>query len=1765
MSGAPASRRARWAVLALRVALVLVAGRLLLAAIVPFAVERVGRGFGFDVGWSRLRIHYLRAALEIDGLAVAVRAPEGAPANPPWFRAESVRADLAVRDLLGGDLRVQRAALEGAVVVAERRADGSIPVLAAVQAALASDEPETPPPPKPISFLPPVRVDALRVEQMRLEVRDEVAWSGQTWRFDVDVRGDDLGYPDRRGRLELRASGPDALDALRIEAQVETRADDVVLDARLHLGALRNAVIAPWLAELAGDPRLQADRAVARIDAAGRLEAHLRVDGSARDGLAGSIALSELSATTDDQMAGHVARVAVEVASLRKLGLRVTSVDVETGSISARRDAEGSLCAFGFALRDGEAPAAGPARTADPSRAFDVAVGAIGARALSAHFRDELYVPAVEIAAMLNQATVTGIDTRPSGDQPIRLVVEGTLPGIAARLRAEGAAAIFSERKAVDVAFEASGLRPSALAPYLAELGIESTLNDGQLSARLVGGGRATATGGVEGDLRLSDVKLTDEKQLFAVRAVEAMGIAIEPAGPSARVRDLTVRGTDVPLERMADGSIAGLGLHTIPVHSTRRATGSKAPAPIVAAASAPPPPAAPRALPRIEVDRLAVVENRLTWRDDRLAKPVDVVFDDCGVEVSNLALFGDPARHPRTTATVKAWSRARDVVKDIAVSGTIATKPGPLDMAIEMTGKASGITAVRLQPYIDPTGIQEQLQEAALSGSVSLSLAQAPEGLRASLEMRDLEFRNADASITGAKLVRVKDVLLAPERLAVESIEVVDASLKVSRDPVGALLALGLRIPLSVFRMAEPDAAPSAAPADASQAQRILDDLPDVRVGSVRVTNATLAFHDQAFTPPLETTARADFQLDRFSTRSPDPARYSVAVAIVDTAEEIRAAGNLRATPGAALFTAEFSGKGLRAGHLAAYLPAGIECDLRSAELTGRMDVSVSENAAGGLSAALAVQGVRLAESGAQEALLSLDDVEVVVRRADPGAEVFEIERVVSRGLALDATRDARGRFHALGFVVGAADATPTRDPSAGPDAAASAPPTRSFPDLTLSGSPRIVLDELALDLKRFTFRDDARGTQPVEIEALVATPESQVLVGADASQLPPLRVTVAGAAMPFARNVELDLSLAPWAEEPRIAAEFDADGISGAGIDAIAAGLSTWIDGTQLTQGVAHGSVEAKLRWRRRSPLDLDFRGGLAADVEVGRLEFRDAPEGRVLLALDGASADIERIDPATGSVHVKTLELRQPEMRAGRTPDGGVALLGLVVHPERRPPPPATDSAPAAERAPEPATEPATEPTVAAAVPPASGEVRIDELVIRGIDVELRDDAATPPTVLPLVDLDVLVQRFTTRAFEEPRVIRFDAWLGAGEAEMPRAEHASNLLSGIAGAVGDVIEGKDEKFALEKRRVFQEAALTGRIQFVPALTGHAQATLSGLELLGFTGTAKHEGVDVGDGTLDASVRLRFRGAEGVRVDTELVFSDLSLAEPKSGPIETYLTLPVPLDTVLFLLENADGEHRIPVGFTLDEEGLTTGKITTAAAGAAASVIGSAIAAAPLRVLSTFTDLFGITGGVEDPPPSAQIAFAPGATELSAEARAALAALVAKMRADADFVIQVQHRLGAADVARAEMLANPTPEDCREIAAGLRRRRAELTRERAELAAELRAQWGAGESAIAENTTPRLRAIDAEAGNVEDALDRVLELLKPGAERQRGKRTRAAALAVARQRIEVLRAWLESQGVPKLDARFEAKSPAFEVGASDAPGSVLAVLRER
>ena len=348
-------------------------------------------------------------------------------------------------------------------------------------------------------------------------------------------------------------------------------------------------------------------------------------------------------------------------------------------------------------------------------------------------------------------------------------------------------------------------------------------------------------------------------------------------------------------------------------------------------------------------------------------------------------------------------------------------------------------------------------------------------------------------------------------------------------------------------------------------------------------------------------------------------------------------------------------------------------------------MEPRLSEHELSGLRGRFEVANVHLAEVGAERPLLALERFEAIVDRADPAASVFEVRRVPAVGLELDASRDASGAFRALGFAFGG-EASPATTASpknmanstnvaarAPAEASAASSPTIPAPndggfDLTLPESARVVLGDLDLELERRRFVDESRDAAPIEIAGRITAPAGQVLVSANARELPPIRVMLEARPRPFARSARVELELSPWADEPLVRAVFAADGVSGAGIEAVGRDLATWIDGSKLVDGVATGSIEARLRWKRRSPLDLDMRGGFAADVTVGRLEFRDAPNGQVLLALDGGEAEIARVDLVTGSVHVKSVELRRPELHAKRTAEG-FEILGFVAHPERR----------------------------------------------------------------------------------------------------------------------------------------------------------------------------------------------------------------------------------------------------------------------------------------------------------------------------------------------------------------------------------------------------------------------------------------------------------------------------------------------------------------
>lgn len=1703
----------------------------------------------------------------------------------------------------------------------------------------------------------PFRLDALRVQRAVVRVRDASVAPPVDLALVAHLRVSDLGRDDRPASIAVQASALDMLDAITFDLGSRTDSTRLHLGGRVSAAGLRPGPFAAYLRALGIRPACERVSLDARFEVEARIvgadAAPRSADGAPKRALAITASVEGARLLVDEREHAALDRFEAAVERVDASGLRakrfelrgvrgrlerlanghalVAGLEVDVERMLAALDAQRlertaartvdethrdqvetrdvpSRLARSSDVADAQPGAGGgatsPARTGDAATTADAPpVEAPRPYALSI---DELEVldarlalidravePAVDTELVLASFGIENLSNEPERiATPARISASASARGIVGAVELDGLVVPFGAKTSAELSVTATGITPRAIDPWLRLAGLETTLVDASFAGRFAAAFEREEDRTLAGKLSLDGLTMRDGAGEFGVRSIEASGVRVAPS--FVHVGALEVRGTRVPLAREANGAIAGLGVRT--TQRTRLVAGDRAASEPARATSPGATPAARVSLPRLEIERLAVLENAFTWTDRLHAPPVEVAFQDCGFELHDLALFGDAGSAPRT-ATFHAWSHAADLVREFDARGTLATRPGPFDATLVLDVESSGITALRLKPYIDPTGVEEQLRGAGVRFHLETSAKIDGGKLEADLALAGLDFTNAGASIASLGGFALQGLVVDGGALRAKRVAVEDARFAVARDPVGALLAAGLRIPISAFRTAEAQGgtqdanseASQAPPAEMTQAQALLATLPDVEIERIEVRNAELAFDDASRTPAVSARARLDLVVDGLATKRPDvPARFDVAIAVPGSAERIAIAGTAALGPDRARLEARTSAQSLRAGALAAYLPEGLASTLVDGSGAYSSSFEVSAHPLGGITAELRLADVELRDAGIDRPLFALRDARIAIERADPAAHVWDVAVIAARGLEVDARRTRDGAFEALGFR-----AAPTREPrdeqGAATTAAREAPP-RSAPRLELPEDLSARLGALELELSRLTFVDEQQGAdaRPLELAGTLGLRAPFAIAGADPGHVGPLSLRVSASAAPLAREVVLDVECAPFTAEPSLALKFAARGLRGAGVTELAPSLAPFLDGSGLADGVATGGLAVKLAIKKRRPLDLDLRGGFGAHVALERCELRASDAGELLAALDGVEAAVERIDLATGDVHIASVEVRTPMTRILRD-SAGIHAFGFVLDPAKlsradaaSAAGPATDDgssaralddvasthAPASGGA-EPLASETSAPSAAAAPlersRPTRGEIRIDELTLRGLDLVVRDTTSAPETVLPLTDLQVEVRKLTTLAWTEPRSIAFEAFASAGKVPLRARARADNVVAGVFGAVGDVLEGKEDVARVEERPVFEDAAIAGRIALFPHLSGHVQADLGVLELPAFEGTARSLGLVVGDGVFDGAVRARFKGDARVAVDTTLVFSDLSLDEPKSGPIETYLSLPVPLDTVLFLLRNDDGEHRIPVSFTLTEDGVSAGAIATAAAGAAGSVIASAVAAAPVRVLSTFTDLFGGDGGEPSSKSRAELAFAPASAELPDDADATLAPLVQRLRDDDDLVVALQHRFGAADVERARAMANPDRATCLEIVARGRQRRAELARQRAEVAAEARAAYALGREDEGKTLGERLRALDAECGVNEAALDGVLALLQPGAERHADKRTRSAALAVGRARLERLRQELERAGFDDAATRIELRSPAYDVAPSGAPGTIVLVTRRR
>jgi len=1724
----PDEKRRRWRRRVLRWLAVLVALRLLLAlALTPLLQWALGAS-GLDAHLGASRLLLLAGRLELRDLSLRVPGEDPAAPLRSGLVVRSLLADIDLSALLRGKLRIESLLVDEAQLALERDADGCWPLLEALAGQPAPPEPPDGEP-GALSLAWPVEVEELALNPLRLRMTDAAADVPDVTALELTLRVDDL-VAGETGRLELRCNGT-GLDQLGLDA--ELRADTRELSATLRgrVAGLVPAALGPLLrvAGLGGQAH----------DVGGRFEVQVAAtvqDPVART-LSGVVRVRDVSITEDRAATLVLESLEVPLDELGPASIRLGQVTLQGVRAQLSRRDDGALAVAGLDVLPGPPSGTEPAPAApdEPAGARRFALGGVDVHGVVVTWFDSR--GRMEIA--VEQLVLAPLDSAAPGPVALSLVLREPdllqrplgaepLPPLFERLALEGSITPFGTRPSAELALTTEGLSAVALDPWLAAAGWATDLRAATLSTRMSAAFDRQASGLLRGALELRDLVLADGGERLRLAAVELKDIELPPDG-GVHVGLLHVAGPVLAVQRDAGGTLHVPGLRSVPVKA--RAAAEPPDPPPVAGPSAPPP---PLALVRFTWDGAA-----LAVLDESVSPPVELTITP-RAQAEGLRFGGAQGSAGKASLSVTAPGAWEGLDAQIELRAL----DDPRDLGATLGLSLNDLHAGALAGWLSASGLDGAGLHASLQVSADLQV-HGGDVPRTDLVLSDLAWTDGGAAQLLLPRLALQGLRAEGGATRLDRVELAPADVHLRRDADGVLAFGGLRF------VGRPAAAESAAPAPVVAPA---DEAPPApapfRLGSLAMPRFTVHWSDAAVTPAVELPVDVTVQVDELvAGAEAEPGRVALAVHAPTVCEPLSLSGTLALPPGGLHARLGLAAAGVTLAALRPYLGPDVEPALVDGRFSAQLALESGQAEAGGVQLDARLGALDWRDAGAAEPLLALESLRFVMPRFDTAAGVLQVDEVSGAGLALAAERRAGGTLAALGLLLHPATAVAAEPPPAAPDAPAhgshrAALPVKDF---------RIERVDLALGPLRLLDSSGEQPGVPLVLQARLAAPEPLVVLDRTLEDAPPVRLELRGSAEPVARSLAVDLYLDPSEARPAVQADLAVEGLRGAGLTEVQPALAAALDGSGLADGTLAAHLDAQLSWPRRSPLDFDFSGGLAGHIALADVALRAVPEGEPLLGLKRLEVDLVDVRPHSGAVHLSNVDADGLLARLGVAADG-VTVGGLRFIPAPAPP--------VVEGEPEAAPAEPTPPPPAPAGPP----LRIDTLMVNGLDLLVRDETSTPPMILPVRDLDLEV-RGLSRGVKPVPSLRFAATVRGGDVQLPVRQHASSLLAGMVGAAARAVSGESDVDVLEPRPVFDEISLQGRVEPGPYPRGWLNLSVSALELQAFAGPAKRSGVLIDDGTLQAELRSRLAGEEGSHSDLRLTFDYLSLSEPSNGPISRWLRLPAPLDTVLFLLKNEDGEHVIAVTFEAPPNSLGTGRLASAATGALSSVIARAVASSPLRVLGTVTELVGVTGGRTEElgEPPLELDFSPGDPLPAADASARLLPLAQRMADDDDLIVVIEHAFGGGDAERALVLSNPPRADALALVERLRLQRDERRRVRDQLAAEARALFAVGHGDEAAQFTARVLDQDRTLGDLEASLDRTLALLDTDAPRRAPQRARATAVEFGEARVAHVRSMLLAAGGEELLGRIELKPVRFVPAADEAGGRVLLTVKSR
>jgi hypothetical protein len=644
---------------------------------------------------------------------------------------------------------------------------------------------------------------------------------------------------------------------------------------------------------------------------------------------------------------------------------------------------------------------------------------------------------------------------------------------------------------------------------------------------------------------------------------------------------------------------------------------------------------------------------------------------------------------------------------------------------------------------------------------------------------------------------------------------------------------------------------------------------------------------------------------------------------------------------------------------------------------------------------------------------------------------------------------------------------------------------------------------------------------------------------LGRDVESNPATELDLAGTVEPVADAFKIHIHATPFLRQKTLGVEFAISGIHGAGLAAVAPALMRGVNPAGMQSGQISGSVTTSLRLQNVRQTDFSFAYGGKADFSLKDLKLLGDPQGPVLAGVQEIHSENVVIGPNFSTVQAPELSIENISGEATREKDG-VHFAGLII-----PLPKPSWESPAGSPSTAPKTVAAANPAVsvagssAADSPPMespSGVISVDRLLISGMNFRMEDRTVDPPFVVPIDGLDVEAQGLSNLVLTQNKPIRFSALVNSDKVSFAGSNSKST--------------------AANQRPLFSQIASNGVVSLSPNFKGWAKASVSGFELASLSGVAKQHDVTLGGGTFDGDLDLRFPGDGTIDTSSRLVLTDLSLSEPPNGNLSHALSLPAPLDVVIGALEDPDGSITLPLNVDIRQGQLDSGSVASAASSAFLGVVGTAVATAPIKAVN----LFGSHTQPQQVEPPVILAFPAGYPTLSSDQVAALTSLKTRLLRDSALELTIRNELGSDDIALAAERVNPGTNDATDLADALNERRDELLAARRTASSDVRALLASTATDEANSAIERLRRIDRELADIDNALDHIYDLLRPGADRQALRRTRQASLEIAAARLQAARELLLLPvGKKKIDPeRIHLTNAPF----TDSPGNELGEL---